>query len=108
MALGKPFIAINHLEAHILTATLTESSRLALPHLVGVWGALSVDMGGSGRCKYYLLGQTLDDSVGEAFDKTARLLGLPWPGGPASGTVSVPRSSRSLPIASAYAGSGGV
>jgi N6-L-threonylcarbamoyladenine synthase len=81
-----PFVAVNHLEAHALTATLPgivpEGARF--PYLLlllsgGHCQCVAVD--GVGR--YRRLGTTLDDAVGEAFDKTAKLLGLPWPGGPA-------------------------
>ena len=78
---GVPFIAVNHLEAHALTAGLTD--RLAFPYLLllvsGGHTQLLVikDVGDYGR-----LGTTLDDALGEAFDKAAKLLGLGYPGGP--------------------------
>ena len=72
---NKPFLAINHLEAHALTARLTED--IAFPYLLllvsgGHCQLLAVE--GVGR--YRLYGQTIDDALGEACDKTARLLGL--------------------------------
>jgi N6-L-threonylcarbamoyladenine synthase len=78
---GVPFIAVNHLEAHALTAGLTD--RLAFPYLLllvsGGHTQLLVikDVG-----DYERLGTTLDDALGEAFDKAAKLLGLGYPGGP--------------------------
>ena len=78
---GVPFIAVNHLEAHALTAGLTD--RLAFPYLLllvsgGHTQSLIVkDVG-----DYERLGTTLDDALGEAFDKAAKLLGLGYPGGP--------------------------
>lgn len=77
-----PFIAVNHLEGHALTARLTDD--IAFPYLLllvsgGHCQLLSVD--GPGR--YQPLGTTVDDAVGEAFDKTAKMLGLGFPGGPA-------------------------
>jgi N6-L-threonylcarbamoyladenine synthase len=81
LGLGKPFIAVNHLEAHALTASLTD--RLDFPYLLllvsgGHTQLLVVkDVG-----RYQRLGTTLDDALGEAFDKAAKLLGLPYPGGP--------------------------
>jgi N6-L-threonylcarbamoyladenine synthase len=77
-----PFIAVNHLEGHALTARLTD--ELAFPYLLllvsgGHCQLLVVE--GVGR--YRRLGTTLDDAAGEAFDKTAKLLGLGYPGGPA-------------------------
>src|ERR1700689_469298 len=82
MACGKPLIAVNHLEAHALTARLTDS--VAFPFLLllisgGHCQLLAVE--GVGRFRLY--GTTIDDAVGEAFDKTAKLLRLPYPGGPA-------------------------
>jgi len=79
---GLPFAAINHLEAHALTARLTDN--VAFPYLLllvsgGHCQLLAVE--GVGR--YRRLGTTIDDAVGEAFDKTAKMLGLGYPGGPA-------------------------
>ncbi len=80
-ALGKPLYAINHLEGHALTARLTDG--IAFPYLMllvsgGHTQIISVD--GVGRYRRYAT--TIDDALGEAFDKTAKLLGLPHPGGP--------------------------
>ena len=81
LAAGLPFVAVNHLEAHALTARLTDGA--AFPYLLllvsgGHCQCVAVD--GVGR--YRRLGGTIDDAVGEAFDKVGKLLGLPWPGGP--------------------------
>ncbi len=81
-AAERPFIAVNHLEAHALTARLTDG--VAFPYLLllvsgGHCQLLIVD--GVGR--YRRLGTTIDDALGEAFDKVAKLLGLDYPGGPA-------------------------
>ncbi len=82
LATGKPLIAVNHLEAHALTVGLTEG--LSPPYLLllvsgGHTQLLLVrDVG-----QYDRLGTTIDDALGEAFDKTAKLLGLGFPGGPA-------------------------
>jgi N6-L-threonylcarbamoyladenine synthase len=82
MALHKPFLAINHLEGHALTPRL--SHNVPFPYLL-----LLVS---GGHCQfvevkelghYRLLGTTIDDAVGEAFDKVAQLMGLEYPGGPA-------------------------
>lgn len=78
-----PFVAVNHLEAH-LYAALVEDPSLELPLvvlLVSGGHTMLVAMEGHGR--YRLLGSTLDDAAGEAFDKVARYLGLGYPGGPA-------------------------
>ncbi len=79
---GCPFIAVNHLEGHALTARLTDD--VAFPYLLllvsgGHCQLLAVE--GVGR--YKRLGTTIDDALGEAFDKTAKMLGLGFPGGPA-------------------------
>jgi N6-L-threonylcarbamoyladenine synthase len=77
-----PFLAINHLEGHALTARLTDG--LAFPYLlllVSGGHCQLVAVAGVGR--YRRLGGTIDDAVGEAFDKTAKLLDLGYPGGPA-------------------------
>jgi tRNA N6-adenosine threonylcarbamoyltransferase len=83
MSLGKPLIPINHLEAHlyspfVLTETPVEPSFIALI----VSGGHSILAHASGYTSYRVLGQTVDDAAGEAFDKGARLLGLGYPGGP--------------------------
>lgn len=81
-SLGIPALAVHHLEAHVLAAKL-ETPSIDFPFI-----ALLVS---GGHCQlievkalgdYRLLGDTLDDAVGEAFDKTAKLMGIPYPGGP--------------------------
>ena len=81
-AWGKPAIPVHHMEAHLL-APLLEPNPPAFPFLallVSGGHTMLVDVQAVG-C-YRVLGQTLDDAAGEAFDKTAKLLGLPYPGGP--------------------------
>lgn len=81
LAGGKPFIAVNHLEAHALTARLTD--QLEFPYLLllasgghtQLIGVLDVGV-------YRRIGTTVDDAIGEAFDKVAKMLGLAYPGGP--------------------------
>jgi N6-L-threonylcarbamoyladenine synthase len=87
LAHGKPLIAVNHLEAHALTVGLT--GGLAPPYL------LLLVSGGHTQLllvhdvdRYERLGTTIDDALGEAFDKTAKLLGLGFPGGPAVETAA--------------------
>lgn len=81
-ALGIPALGVHHLEAHLLAAKM-ETPSLEFPFI-----ALLVS---GGHCQlvevkdlgdYHVLGDTLDDAVGEAFDKTAKLMGIPYPGGP--------------------------
>jgi N6-L-threonylcarbamoyladenine synthase len=81
-ALGKPLIAVNHLEAHALTARLTDA--IAFPYLMLlVSGGHTQFVLVRGVGDYERWGTTIDDALGEAFDKTAKLLGLGHPGGPA-------------------------
>ncbi len=80
-AAGKPFLAVNHLEGHLLSPFV--DSGLVPPHLaliVSGGHTLLLDVEGPGR--YRKLGGTRDDAAGEAFDKVAKMLGLPYPGGP--------------------------
>jgi N6-L-threonylcarbamoyladenine synthase len=82
LAKGLPFIAVNHLEGHALTARLTD--QVAFPHLLLlVSGGHCQLLAVAGVGRYRLYGGTVDDAVGEAFDKTAKLLRLGYPGGPA-------------------------
>jgi N6-L-threonylcarbamoyladenine synthase len=82
LAHGKPFLAINHLEAHALTVGLT--GGLKPPYLLLlVSGGHTQLLHVEGVGRYRRLGTTIDDAAGEAFDKTAKLLGLGYPGGPA-------------------------
>jgi N6-L-threonylcarbamoyladenine synthase len=83
MAWEVPFVGVNHLEAH-LYAALLDDPTLELPIvvlLVSGGHTMLVEMRAPGE--YRLLGQTIDDAAGEAFDKVARFLGLGYPGGPA-------------------------
>ena len=82
VATGKPLVSVNHLSGHALTVRLTD--EVAYPYLLllisgGHCQWLSVES----SSKFQLLGETSDDALGEAFDKTAKMLGLPYPGGPA-------------------------
>lgn len=82
LAAGKSFLAINHLEAHALTVGLTDG--IAPPYLMLlVSGGHTQLLWVEGVGRYHRLATTIDDALGEAFDKTAKLLGLPMPGGPA-------------------------
>ena len=78
---GKPFVAVNHLEAHALTARLTDD--VAFPYLLLLAsGGHTLLIAVQGVGDHVRLGGTIDDAIGEAFDKVAKLLGLPYPGGP--------------------------
>jgi N6-L-threonylcarbamoyladenine synthase len=90
LALGKPFIAVNHLEGHLLSPFLgkPEGIQPGVALIVSGGHTLLLHLRGSGD--YPLLGRTRDDAAGEAFDKVARMLGLPYPGGP-----EIDRAARS-------------
>jgi len=77
----KPLIAVNHLEAHALTARLTDGTKFPYCLFLASGGHTQV-VAVRGVGDYVRLGTTLDDAIGEAFDKTAKLLGLGYPGGP--------------------------
>jgi len=77
----KPLMAINHLEAHALTARLTDATPFPYCLFLASGGHTQI-LGVRGVGDYLKLGGTVDDAIGEAFDKTAKLLGLGYPGGP--------------------------
>ena len=80
-SLNKPFIAVNHLEGHALSPKL--NSKLNYPYLLLlISGGHTQFLSVKGLGSYKRLGTTIDDAVGEAFDKTAKLLGIEFPGGP--------------------------
>ena len=80
-SLKKPFIAVNHLEGHALSPKL--NSKLDYPYLLLlISGGHSQFLSVKNLGKYKRLGTTIDDAVGEAFDKTAKLIGIEFPGGP--------------------------
>jgi len=80
-SINKPFIAVNHLEGHALSPKL--NSKLNYPYLVLlISGGHSQFLNVQDLGKYKRLGTTIDDALGEAFDKTAKLLGIEFPGGP--------------------------
>src|SRR5437762_8748979 len=102
-ALGKPVVGVHHLEGHLLSPLLSDP-KPAFPFVaLLVSGGHSQLFAVAGVGDYTLLGDTHDDAAGEAFDKTAKLLGLPYPGGPAlaklaqtgrRGAVALPRPMK--------------
>ncbi len=84
-----PFVAVNHLEAHLHAAFLDEPD-LELPAVVlMVSGGHTMLVHWEDHGRYHILGETLDDAAGEAFDKVARYLGLGYPGGPAIDSLAM-------------------
>ncbi|VVS96005.1 tRNA N6-adenosine threonylcarbamoyltransferase [Sphingomonas sp. EC-HK361] len=105
-AAGKPLIAVNHLEGHALSPRLADPD-LDFPYLLllvsgGHCQLLLVE--GVGR--YRRLATTIDDAAGEAFDKTAKLLGLGFPGGPAVERAAAAGDPRAVPLPRPLVGSG--
>lgn len=101
LALGKPFIAVNHLEAHALTARLTD--RLDFPFLaLLISGGHTQIVAVKAVGDYRRLGSTVDDAAGEAFDKVARLLRLGYPGGPVVQRAAEGRDPSRCPLPRAW------
>ena len=92
----KPFVAVNHLEAHIY-ATFLEDHDVELPIVVLlVSGGHTMLVLVEAHGRYRLLGETVDDAAGEAFDKVARYLGLGYPGGPAIDSLSIQGDAEAI------------
>jgi N6-L-threonylcarbamoyladenine synthase len=105
-ATGKPFVAVNHLEAHALSVRL--SHRAAFPYLLLlVSGGHTQLLVCAGVGNYRQLGTTRDDAAGEAFDKTAKLLGLGYPGGPAIERAAAGGNPARFALPRPLAGRGG-
>jgi N6-L-threonylcarbamoyladenine synthase len=79
---GKPLVAVNHLMGHAMTARMTHGVEFPFLLLLVSGGHCQL-VGVGGPQDFRLYGSTIDDAVGEAFDKAAKILGLPYPGGPA-------------------------
>ena len=88
LALDKPLIAVNHLHAHIYACCLGSKTRVFPCVGLIVSGGHSNLYLCDSPCDFEYLGGTIDDAAGEAFDKVANMLGLPYPGGPAIGQVA--------------------
>ena len=98
MASGKPLIAINHLEGHALSPRLTDPS-LEFPYLLLlVSGGHCQLLRANGVDDYTRLATTIDDAVGEAFDKSAKILGLGFPGGPALEKAAAIGDGKAVPL----------
>src|SRR5688500_6332566 len=98
LSAGKPLIAVNHLEGHALSPRLVDPS-LDFPYLLL--------LASGGHCQllevrgvgdYQRLATTIDDAAGEAFDKAAKLLGLPYPGGPAIEALASDGEAKAVPL----------
>jgi len=106
MATDKPLIAINHLEGHALSPRLADPD-LEYPYLLLlVSGGHCQILAVEGVGKFRRLATTIDDALGEAFDKTAKLLGLGYPGGPAVERLAAEGDARKVPLPRPLVGSG--
>jgi N6-L-threonylcarbamoyladenine synthase len=106
LAAGKPLIAVNHLEGHALSPRLTDPD-LDFPYLLLlVSGGHCQILEVSGVGDYRRLATTIDDAAGEAFDKAAKLLGLPYPGGPAIEELAKQGDPAAVPLPRPLVGSG--
>jgi N6-L-threonylcarbamoyladenine synthase len=106
LARGLPLIAVNHLEGHALSARL--GAAIDYPYLlllISGGHCQLLDVEGVGRCTR--LGSTMDDAAGEAFDKIAKALGLPYPGGPALERLAVGGDPGRFPLPRALLGRAG-
>jgi N6-L-threonylcarbamoyladenine synthase len=106
LARGLPLVAVNHLEGHALSARL--GAPIAYPFLlllVSGGHCQILEVAGVGRCTR--LGSTIDDAAGEAFDKIAKALGLPYPGGPALEALAVGGDAARYPLPRALLGRAG-
>lgn len=105
---SKPLYAINHVEAHVYANFLTNSqlNGIATPKKQPEFPMLALIVSGGhtqlvlfqSHFKYKLLGQTQDDAIGEAFDKVAKILGLPYPGGPAIAQAALKGNSKAFKL----------
>jgi len=83
LSLTKPLIAVHHMQAHVLANLIDENNKPEFPFLcLTVSGGHTQIVLAKSPLELEVIGETIDDAAGEAFDKTAKLLGLPYPGGP--------------------------
>ena len=106
LASGKPLVAVNHLEGHALSPRLIDPD-LGFPYLLLlVSGGHCQILEVRGVADYRRLATTIDDAAGEAFDKAAKLLGLPYPGGPAIEELAAEGDAKAVPLPRPLVGSG--
>jgi N6-L-threonylcarbamoyladenine synthase len=106
LAAGKPLVAVNHLEGHALSPRLADPD-LSFPYLLLlVSGGHCQLLEVRGVGDYRRLATTIDDAAGEAFDKAAKLLGLPYPGGPAIEELAKTGDAEAVPLPRPLVGSG--
>lgn len=114
ITLDKPLFSINHVEAHVYANFITETSLpdYSMPDKQPEFPMLAIIVSGGhsqlvlfrNHFDYTLLGQTHDDAIGEAFDKVAKMLGLPYPGGPSVSKIALNGDSNSFKLPKAKVG----
>jgi N6-L-threonylcarbamoyladenine synthase len=106
IGLGKPFIGVNHLEAHLLSPYFDDPDGVQRSVGLVVSGGHTLLVAVERVGHYTVLGSTLDDAAGEAFDKVAKLLGLPYPGGPSVERLAQRGDPRRFDLPRSMLGSG--
>ncbi len=101
---GKPYVGVNHLEAHLYAAWLEDPDLTPPLAVLIVSGGHTMTVVVEGHGRYRLIGQTVDDAAGEAFDKVARFLGLGYPGGPAIDRIAREGDPAAIAFPRAMAG----
>ncbi|MEC7839114.1 MAG: tRNA (adenosine(37)-N6)-threonylcarbamoyltransferase complex transferase subunit TsaD [Chlamydiota bacterium] len=99
IALNKPFIGVNHIEAHLYAAIMSQNQEVTFPSLgVVLSGGHTSLVLMKSIGDYELIAETIDDAIGEAFDKVAKMMGLPYPGGPEIEKLALMGDARSYPL----------
>ena len=101
---GKPYVGVNHLEAHLYAAWLQDPDLTPPLAVLIVSGGHTMTVIVEGHGQYRMVGQTVDDAAGEAFDKVARFLGLGYPGGPAIDRIARDGDAAAIAFPRAMAG----
>lgn len=99
LTLNKPLIGVNHIEAHLYAAMMSSTHQIPMPSLGvvlsgGHTSLIKIENLGT----YALIGQTVDDAIGEAFDKVAKILKLPYPGGPHIESLALEGNPNRYPL----------
>ena len=101
---GLPAVPVHHMEAHLLAALLEdEPPGFSLCGAAGLRAGIRCSSRLQGLGRYRILGETLDDAAGEAFDKGAKLLGLPYPGGPHLAELADQGQAGAVPVSTTHA-----
>lgn len=103
VTLEKPFIGVNHIEAHLYAAIMSQVEKVSFPSLgVVLSGGHTTLVYMRDIGDYKLISETIDDALGEAFDKVAKMMGLPYPGGPHIETLAKKGNPHSYPLKAGF------